>query len=115
MGAGPMTGGGRGLCNPAYAGSGQGFGREFGCGRGFGRGRGRGLTPGLGRSAGYGRGFGGRSFYPASGSGAAFSAPTTMKPQDEASMLRDKAEYLKQELDSINKRVEELESKSQLF
>jgi ubiquinone biosynthesis protein UbiJ len=36
-----------------------------------------------------------------------------MNPQDEASMLRDEAEYIKQDLDAINKRIEELEAKSQ--
>ena len=36
-----------------------------------------------------------------------------MNPQDEVGMLRDQAEYIKQELDSIHKRIEELESKSQ--
>jgi len=44
MGAGPMTGGARGFCNPAYAGYGpaddRGFGYGRGCGRGMGRGRG---------------------------------------------------------------------------
>jgi prefoldin subunit 5 len=36
-----------------------------------------------------------------------------MNPQDEVSMLRDEAEYIKQDLDAINKRIEELEAKSQ--
>ena len=33
-----------------------------------------------------------------------------MKPEDEVNMLRDEAEAMKSELDSINKRIEELAS-----
>jgi len=48
MGAGPMTGGGRGVCNrTTTAGAG---GQPYGRGRGFGRGFGRGLGRGLGRA-----------------------------------------------------------------
>jgi hypothetical protein len=36
-----------------------------------------------------------------------------MNPQDEAGMLREEAEYIKQELDAFQKRLEELEAKSQ--
>jgi len=36
-----------------------------------------------------------------------------MNPQDEAGMLRDEAEYMKQELAAIQKRLEEMEAKSQ--
>ena len=116
MGAGSMTGGGRGLCNPAYAGYGPGYGRGFGYGRGYGRGRGfrRGFGAGYGRGFGYGRGYGGRVFSPAWGAGYAPTyGPYTMNPQDEAGMLRDEAECMKQELDAIQKRLEELEAKSQ--
>ena len=77
-GMGPMTGGGRGYCNPsqiAYgpapasapgywgAGYGRGFGPGFGRGRGF---RG-GFGPGFGVGRGYGRGFGRRGAYPVLG------------------------------------------------
>lgn len=122
MGAGPMTGGARGFCNPAYAGYGPSYGGGFVSGRGLGRGRGRGFRRGVGpgfgqgfgRGRGYGPAFGSRAFYPAWGAGSAPAyGPYNMNPQDEASMLRDEAEYIKQELDSINKRIEELESKSQ--
>ena len=99
MGAGPMTGGGRGRCNPAYAGYGMGIGR------GSGYGRGRGFRRGFG--AGCGRGFGGRAFSHAWGAAyAPANAPSAMNPRDEA-------EYMKQELDAIQKRLEELEAKSQ--
>jgi hypothetical protein len=114
MGAGPMTGGGRGYCNPAYTGYGAGYGGSLGYGRGRGRGFRRGFGPGPGRGGGYGRGFAGRAFYPAWGAGYAPAyGPYNTNPQDEVGMLRDQAEYIKQELDSINKRIGELESKSQ--
>ena len=120
MGAGPMTGGGRGFCNPAYAGVGPVYGRGFGYGRGYGRGAGRGrgfrrgFGPGFGMGRGYGRGFGGRAFYPMGGAGYAPAYGSyPMNPQDEAVMLRDEAEAMKQELQAIQKRIEELEAKSQ--
>jgi len=118
MGAGPMTGGARGFCNPAGAGYVHGgrFGYGFGYGRGMGRGLGarRGFGPGRGMGRGYGRGFGGRAFYPAWGAGYTPAyGPYPMNPQDEAGMLRDEAEYMKQELAAIQKRMDELEAKSQ--
>jgi len=66
MGAGPMTGGGRGVCNPDDTGYGVAYGRSYGRGRGptngftpgFGQGR------GLGRGRGRGRGFGGAAVTP---------------------------------------------------
>jgi len=117
MGAGALTGGGRGFCNPAGAAYGPRYGGGFGYGRGLGRGRGRGFRrgfgPGLGMGRGYGRGTWGRAFYPAWGGGNAPAyGPYTTNPQDEASMLRDEAEYMRQELDAIQKRLEELEAKS---
>jgi len=116
MGAGPMTGGARGFCNPAGAAYGPRYGGGFGYGRGLGRGRGfrGGFGPGLGMGRGYGKGLRGRAFYPAWGGGYAPAyGPYTMNPQDEAGMLRDEAEYMKQELAAIQKRLEELEAKSQ--
>jgi len=91
MGAGPMTGGGRGLCNP--------YGRPY-AGRG------------------YGRGFGWRGFYPPQGGwygpayGPPYGSPYAMNPEDEANALKDEANFLKSEIDAINKRIEELESES---
>ena len=58
-GRGPMTGWGRGFCNPSEAGVApgaapaveyRGFGRGRGPGQGRGLGRGRGRTPGQGRT-----------------------------------------------------------------
>ncbi len=111
MGAGPMTGGGRGMCNPGerpYAFGGRGFRQGFGAGFG----------PGFGRGRGYGRGYGRRWAYPPAGEpyGAAYEAsyanPYVMKPEDEINVLRNEAGYIKEELDAIHKRIEELEAKS---
>lgn len=120
MGAGPMTGGARGLCNPAYAGYSPVYGRGFGYGRGYGRGRGfrLGYGPGLGWGRGYGRGFGGRAFYPPLSAaygpayGPAYGTPYGMSSEDELQMLRKDADAIKGDLESINKRIEELEPKS---
>ena len=109
VGAGPMTGGARGLCNPSgrsYATSG------FGDGRGF---RG-GFGPGLGRGRGYGRGFGRRGAYPPAGGwyepayNAPYGNPYAMRPEDEVNMLKGEADAIKSELDAINKRIEELKT-----
>ena len=112
-GQGPMTGGGRGYCNPGY---GTAYGRGFGRGRGFRRGSGPGY--GRGRGFGYGRGFGRSGAFPPTGGwygpayDAPYGSPYAMKPEDEVNMLRDEAEALKNELESINKRLEEIESQS---
>jgi hypothetical protein len=120
MGAGPMTGGGRGFCNPAYAGYGPVYDRGYGYGRGYGRGMGRGrgsrrgFGPGYGMGRGYGRGAGRRAFYPTWESPyAPASGPYPVNPQEEAVMLRDEAEAMKRELEAIQKRLEELEAKPQ--
>lgn len=64
MGAGPMTGRGRGFCNPA----GDGYETRFfgNCGFGRGMGSGRGLRGGYGPGMrrGFGRGFARRSLPP---------------------------------------------------
>jgi hypothetical protein len=87
MGAGPMTGGGRGYCNPAYAGneSPMGYGRGMAYGRGF---RG-GSAPGRGGMRGYGR-------------DAQYSPVYAQGPLDELNAL-------KQQVDAINRRIKELE------
>jgi hypothetical protein len=101
-----MTGGARGLCNPANAGynarSTQGFnyGRGLGLRRGF-RG-GYGPDRGLGRN--FGRGYG---WYPTAVR-PAYPAGTS----DEVDMLKADANYLQKSLDTINRRIEELEKKS---
>ena len=105
MGAGPMTGGARGRCNPAtaatvpaYAG-GYGYGRGLGLRRGF---RG-GFGPDRGRGRGYGRGYGG---YPPA-AGPAYSTDAA----GEMDMLKADAEYMKNSLDAINQRIDELSVK----
>lgn len=101
MGAGPMTGGGWGLCNPNPRGyGGRGFGR--------GRGRGRGYNAGFGR----GRGLGWRGAYPPYGGWypTAYAGPYAMGPEDETQMLKNDAVAIKRELDAINRRIEELET-----
>ena len=55
MGAGPMTGGARGLCNPATAGAVRAYGGYAG-GYGYGYGRGMGFRRGF--RGGYGPGMG---------------------------------------------------------
>ena len=69
-GMGPMTGRGRGSCNPSQAGFGpntaSGFGNPgAGYGRGLGAGRGQGQGRGIGR--GLGRASGQRRYYGAQG------------------------------------------------
>ncbi|MBN2062537.1 MAG: DUF5320 domain-containing protein [Deltaproteobacteria bacterium] len=104
-GAGPMTGGARGFCNPstrAYAGTGYGYGLGRGFRGGFGRGF-RGFR-------GYWRGYGQEAYpYPAGryvpDYGFPYGRQYGMKPEDEARMLRN-------DLDAIKKRLEDLESSS---
>ena len=110
MGAGPMTGGGRGLCNPATAASARastgsyGYGGGLGLRRGFRGGYGRGAGMGRGYGRGYGMGYG---WYPPA-MAPAFSYPAA----DEMEMLRAEADYLKNSLEAINKRMDELEKKA---
>ena len=97
-----MTGGARGRCNPATAGTipagtgGCGYGRGLGLRRGFRGGSG----PGMGRGRGYGRGYGG--YPPAAGSAYPMDAASEMD------MLKAEADYMKKSLDAINKRIAEL-------
>ena len=105
MGAGPMTGGARGRCNPATAGTvradvgGYGYGRGLGLRRGFRGGNG----PGRGWGRGYGRGYIG---YPvAVGPDFPGDAP------DEIGMLKAQADALRVSLDAINRRLADLEKK----
>ena len=106
MGGGPMTGGARGLCNPATAGripaymGGFGYGRGLGLRRGF---RG-GYGPDQGWGRGYGRGYGGYPFI-----GAPAAPPDTAA---EIDMLKAQADYMKNSLEAINSRIDELEKRS---
>ena len=106
-GLGPMTARGAGYCagysvagymNP----SGGRLGLGFGYGRGFGRGMGR----------GYGRAYWPVNSYPVSPppvayGGGFYQAP--IEPKQEMEMLAEDAKALKGQLDSINKRITELE------
>jgi len=116
VGYGPMTGRASGFCAgydaPGYANPGFGFGRGRGRGRGGGFGFRGGFGPGFGRGPGRGFGFG-RPWaapYPGNGYSPAPAAPT---PQDELSVLRQESEYLKTELENINKRISELQSQTE--
>ncbi len=102
-GAGPMSGGGRGFCNPARSGVGAEFARSYGYGRGMGFGRGfRGsYGPGRGIRQGFCKGYG---WYPP------IYGPTYPPDQtNEINMLKAEADFMKNALDTINKRIEELE------
>ncbi len=98
-GAGPMTGGRRGLCArtgtayvaPAYGTHGRGLAFR----RGFGRGRGRGY--------GFGPGFGGYPYPPA------YGAEFPLSETDEMEMLRADAEAMRKSLEAIQRRITELE------
>jgi hypothetical protein len=98
VGAGSMTGGGRGLCGAgglARPSAPGGF--RMGGARGFGRGMARGRR--LGRGLGYGRRFSSPSsgFFP------------NLEPLEELEMLKNDTEILKKELDAIGKRIVDLE------
>jgi len=109
MGMGPMTGRAAGYC----AGYGMpGYANPI-PGRGFGMGRGRGFR---------GRGFGGggrgwRHWFYATGLPGwmrlgEYAAPYQRPdPQTEMQALKNQAEALESELDSIRKRIDELESR----
>ncbi len=94
MGAGPMTGRAAGYCTgsaaPGFAGG--GWGRGFGYGRGFGRG------------GGFGRGFGRGWGWPAVGA----AAPGA---DQELAVLQQQAKQLQADMDLIQNRIQELESK----
>ncbi len=105
MGAGPMTGGARGLCNPANAGYNPQFTRGYGRGMGLRRGFRGGAGTVMGAGPSYGRGFG---FYPPAG-----DMFYQMAAEDEINMLKANADYIKTSLDEINKRIKELEKKPQ--
>jgi len=114
-GLGPMTGGGRGFCNPSMAGMRTPYGGYpyapyqaypyggFGWGRGFGR--------GFGMGRGMGRWWMGRMLFPAGAGMLPFRSPVT--PDQEREFLRSQAQALKEELNRIDNRVSELERESQ--
>jgi hypothetical protein len=98
MGAGSMTGGRRGICGRAGAAAnlpdyGGGYGRGLGFRRGFGRGRGYGLGPAY---AGYP--------HP-----QAYGAGYPVRRTLELDVLRADAEAMRQSLESVQRRIAELE------
>ena len=108
IGAGSMTGRAGGFCAGYGA---PGFATPvFGRGRGLGRGRGFGFRGGPGR--GFGRGFGGGFGAPWAAPHPGYRyypAPQAPPAQDELNALQTEAQYLKTELDNINKRISELQ------
>jgi len=98
-----MTGGARGRCNPASAkistfARGSRYGRGLAMRRGFMGGR------GFGQGRGYGRGY---RWYPIAQS-PAFQAD----PAAEIDMLKAEAGNLKDSLDAVNARIDELGNKT---
>ena len=67
---------------------------------------------------GYGRGFGQRGVYPAAGGwygpvgNIPYGAPYAMNAEEELRVLRDESASVQDELNSINRRIEEIEAKS---
>ena len=103
MGAGPMTGSAKALCYPADKEFNPGFMRGYGNVRGLGLRRGfrGGFNPSVRR--GYGRCY---RWYP-----SAFDPAYPVDTAEEMEMLKAEADYMKQSLDAINKRIDELEKK----
>ncbi len=104
MGMGAMTGGARGQCKPNYQLSGP-----------------VGFRPGQGRGGGRGRGY--RNMYWATGlpgwrrsNQAGFRAVPSEAPfagEQELDFLKNQATALKAELDTINARLKEIESRGE--
>ena len=102
FGRGPMTGRRLGFCSgyntPGYANP-----LDQGFGMGFGRGR--------------GRGYGWRNQFYATGQPGwaryGYYAPTPPSAEQEAEMLRSQEKSLKEQIDAVNKRLSELEAKSE--
>lgn len=101
-GSGPMTGRAAGYC-AGYSVSGymnvapgRGLGRGYGFGRGLGRGFGRGM---------------GRGFLP-NYAAPYYQEPIAVdsNPQAEAQYLKEQAKMMQTEIDSMNKRIKELEA-----
>jgi hypothetical protein len=100
-----MTGGRRGLCNPATTESARAFIGPYGYGGGLGLRRG--FRGGFGRGAGMRRGSGrGYGWYP-----PVADPVYPADADDEIEMLKSEADYLKKSLDTINTRIDALEKK----
>jgi len=105
MGAGSMTGGRRGLCDPAMAAGARAYIGPYGYGGG--PGLRCGFSGGFCRDAGlrrsYGRGYG---WYPPA------MGPACPSVANEMEMLKVEADHLKKSLEAINTRIDELGEKS---
>lgn len=95
IGTGPMTGGGRGFCNPARYGVRPLYGR--------GMGRGRGAASRMPWGLGFGKGYWAGAYYPDGGYGF-------QGPDKEAEFLLRESDRLKKELEAIEGRLSELDS-----
>jgi len=96
VGAGPMTGGGRGFCTGSNVRT-QTLYDQQGFDRGYGSGRGR----------GYGRGFRRAGGYP-TGNTPQYNTPNEINFADELSMLKAQTAEMKSVLDNILKRMGEV-------
>ena len=109
MGMGPMTGRAAGYCagydRPGYANPvpGRGFGRGAGFGRGFGGGRGW-------RNRFYATGMPGWQRAGMGWGGFAEAAPPAPTREQELAALKSQTEYADPELESMRKRIAELEA-----
>ena len=100
MGDGAMTGGRRGLCNPANTEYGAGYGANYG--RGLGRGR---RFQG-GRQAERGYGFGrGRAFQRQPVNDPIYVPNLERDIEDEVNILKTQADSMQNALDLINQRI----------
>jgi len=112
-GMGPRTGGGRGFCSPGYGpyyGAGTPYQTPPG-GYGPARGAGQGGIPwGGGRGRAYGGGR--RGWYP-EGSAVPQGSPQDAgygpAPEEELHFLKSREAFLRQELEQLSKRIEELQ------
>lgn len=93
-GMGPRTGRGMGYCSgydsPGYM-------------NGRGLARGRGFSTGFGPGRGAGRGFGRRTYFSYADTGSPYV--------DEADLLKEEESYLQESLDSVRRRLGELQKK----
>lgn len=101
-GIGPMTGWGRGRCNPS--GSYEPRGPRGFFGPGYGRGRGRGWCRGATGMPGWGR-----MYPPPRGD---YYGPSYSQ-EDELAVLKEEAAGLKEELNAIEQRLSEIETRQE--
>ncbi|MBN1788864.1 MAG: DUF5320 domain-containing protein [Bacteroidales bacterium] len=103
MGQGPRTGKSLGLCSGYDT---PGFTKGFG-----GQGRGFGFGQNMGRGRGFGRGYRFRNFGP--GNVLNFPYSSVISKKEEIDQLKSQADYFKRSQQAIEKRLEELEGKSE--